>query len=226
MLKTMEAYMDFGKNTTGINSAQRHKSLHRRKFTLVELLVVIAIIVILAGLLMPALSKAKESSRRIVCASNIKQIGCAFYEYIGDYDSWCPWFYRSGAGWWPNQLYPYLNKQEIFCCPAHSPKPTSFIANNNTTRDTASYGYNLQMGGVWNESTSYNVRFGNLKKLTTTIVIGDSKSDGNWQTIIAGYSDVSYRHTSGTNFLWLDGHVERKSFSDISNNTAWFNVSK
>lgn len=62
-----------------------------RNFTLVELLVVIAVIAILTGILLPALSKARETGRRIVCASNMRNIyqGCMLY--VTDYNNYLPY---------------------------------------------------------------------------------------------------------------------------------------
>lgn len=62
----------------------------RKAFTLVELLVVIGIIAALVAILLPALSKAKESANRVKCGANLKQLGVAFQLYTTDYKGWFP----------------------------------------------------------------------------------------------------------------------------------------
>ena len=66
----------------------------KRGFTLIELLVVIVTIAILAAILFPVFSRARENARRASCQNNLKQIGTAIMQYTQDYDEKIPSLYR------------------------------------------------------------------------------------------------------------------------------------
>lgn len=108
----------------------------RRGFTLIELLVVIAVIAILAAILFPVFSQAREAARRAACTSNIKQIGLALQTYATDYDEVLPPSQLPPTGAnvsWPTMVFPYVKNEGVFVCPSGERSPTSRDLGNGVT---------------------------------------------------------------------------------------------
>ena len=183
------------------------KKSNRLEFTLIELLVVIAIIAILAAMLLPALSMAREQAKSIMCASNLKQIGQAAAMYCNDDPNQVLIPPYANLQPWQPRLDVYLRKGDVIFrrmesnvwdCPTN-PSPISHLAD-------------------WSLYCSYNTSFDPLVGAPVTRIKSPSVKifvlEANFKVL---HSQIMYHrsrtwggfpHNNGMNVLFCDLHVK------------------
>ena len=204
------------------------KKIH--SFTLIELLVVIAIIGILAGMLLPALARAREKANAAKCTSNMHQWALAlsmynddwsdYYPYDGDYNN--PPSALANTNAWFNVLSPYIGQKPLADLYAmgvtDSTKfptvrnPTVFVCPSGTNKNpsvsvsSAIFYYSINVCLHTLQGTSYGIRRDQMQSPATTIVFCEEMEDNFPET--SGAYDFVTRHNGGSNFVLGDAHVE------------------
>ncbi len=178
-------------------------------FTLIELLVVIAIIGILAGILLPVLSRARESARKTQCASNIKQIGMGLIMYANENNESFP-SSSANAMLSLNLLYPnYVSDHRTFNCPSDTfvtaATTAGISAGSAFEKDECSYGYDYTHAQTDDADVALAAdRPTNAATATTPTAATNSPNHGGTTDTVAN-GDTAGR---GQNVVYVDGHVE------------------
>ena len=177
-----------------------HRRDVRRGFTLIELLVVIAIIAILAGLLLPALSRAKAKANAIASLNNLRQLGLGLQLYASDYEGFFPVHSSLKSETealgrprlrWADSLFPFMQTESVYLSPnlnreerelmekpfAHTMAPGPTVTER--TKFYGGYGYNYQYLGNARRPTAgdraFHARDVGIRAPSATVAIGDTK---------------------------------------------------
>jgi prepilin-type N-terminal cleavage/methylation domain-containing protein/prepilin-type processing-associated H-X9-DG protein len=193
-------------------------------FTLIELLVVVAILGILAALLFPVFSQARERARRTSCLSNLKQIGLGVQMYVQDHDGRVPICNDNTTpstaddnGYWWVTLHKYTKNDQVFVCPSwHKTDLPSGLESWETPPDQTKPFDHFGIVGtyVWNE-TMDGAPEGKLNGISEVIAVAEGFNGSHvWKplhvTPLTGNTERRLRdfHQEGMNVAYADGHAK------------------
>lgn len=195
----------------------------RKGFTLIELLVVIAIIAILASILFPVFSRAREKARQSSCLSNMKQLQLAALGYADDYDEMLPTNVHdiNGSGvqdagdmTWRSMIFPYVKNTQVFQCPSNKITSNPFTGGMDHGQGSG-YGQNVVHWAGGSPTPPYGRDLGGCEDAASVIFLFESdgsESIGNTNGDDAhGWvptANWAKRHNDGSNVSFVDGHVK------------------